>query len=125
MKHRLAGQLATGDADDLHPPYRRAEVSQHRPKTLDALVIHKDIGADLQKLVCASGCVLPLECIKCVIIAWHQASVSGCAGCFGRLPTHTVLWAARRWQKDPDPGNAEADIWPVGSASQGMVDRDT
>jgi len=67
VNRRLAGQLATGDADDLHPTDRRAEVSQHRPKTLDALVIHKDIGANLQKLVCVSGCFLPLECNKCVI----------------------------------------------------------
>ena len=38
-------------ADPCAPAERANLPLQHRPKALDALIIHRDIGANLQKLV--------------------------------------------------------------------------
>ena len=80
---------------------------QYRPHTLDKFVLHKDIAGNLQKLVRLETTV---AAGRSTVHA--QRRIPGRrAGGERRLSTHTVLWAFRSREENPDPGPLAGDLW--------------
>ena len=97
---------------------------QYRPRTLDDLVIHKEFGDSLKKLVrllpgaqarpesVMSRCMA--SCVICNIICPEMRSLILCEGFIGRLPSSAILWPTRGGQEDLDNWVVEANIWARG-----------